>query len=112
MIHNLIAAVSIGNETPLGGSNGTLDSYSNTSQLINPLLRNSLVIAGIIFLALIIFGGIGMIAGAGNNDPKKTEASQKTITSAVIGFIVIFSAFFIIQIIQVITGANILGGSN
>ena len=108
MNHNLIAVVNIGKETPLGGNNGTLDSYSNFSQLIGPLLKNSLTVVGIIFLALIIFGGIGMIAGAGNNDPKKAEASKKTLTSAIIGFIIVFSSYLIIQIIEVITGLNIL----
>lgn len=109
MIHRLIASVDIGAETPLGGDNGALGlRYSNISQLINPLLKNSLTIAGIIFLALIIFGGIGMIAGAGNNDPKKAEQSKKTLTSAIIGFVVVFCAYFIIQIIEALTGVKIL----
>lgn len=107
MSHNLIAAVDIGGSTPL--KDGVyLKSYSNFSQIINPLLKNSLTLAGIIFLALIIFGGLGMIIGAGSNDSKKTEQSKKTITSAVIGFAVVICAYFIIQIIQVVTGLNIL----
>lgn len=107
MNHNLIATVYI-KDTPIGGTKGTLGNYSNISQITNPLLKNSLTIAGIIFVALIIAGGIGMIASAGKNDPKKAEASQKTITSAIIGFIVVFCAYFIIQIIEVLTGVKIL----
>jgi Na+-driven multidrug efflux pump len=110
MNHNLIATVYI-KDTPIGGTQGTLSSYTNISQVTNPLLKNSLTIAGIIFVVLIIAGGIGMIASAGKNDPKKAEASQKTITSAIIGFVVVFCAYFIIQIIEVLTGANILGTS-
>ncbi len=110
MSHNLIAAVDIGSETLLK-EGVTLNSYTSFSQLLSPLLRNSLTIAGIIFLALILIGGIGMIAGAGNNDPKKTEQSKKTITSAIIGFIVVFSAYLIIQLIEVLTGLPILNSN-
>lgn len=106
MNHLLLASVDIGKETPLK-SGVALETYENTSQIINPLLKNSLVIAGIIFIALIIAGGIGMMASAGKNDPKKAEASQKTITSAIIGFVVVFCAYFIIQIIEVFTGVDI-----
>jgi hypothetical protein len=110
MTHNLLAAVDIGKETPLAYGK-SLDFYSNTSQIVNPLLKNFLTIAGIIFIALILVGGLGMIIGAGKNDPKKAEQSQKTLTSAVIGFVVVFCAYFIIQIIQVLTGVKILDSS-
>jgi hypothetical protein len=111
MIHNLLAAVDIGKETTLGNGNKLGDTYATTAPLVNSLLKNSLTIAGIIFLALILVGGLGMIISAGNNDPKKAEQSQKTLTSAVIGFIVVFCAYFIIQIIQVLTGVEILNPS-
>jgi TRAP-type C4-dicarboxylate transport system permease small subunit len=107
MNHLLLASVNIGSETPLA-NNKTLNFYSNTSQIVSPLLKNFLTIAGIIFVILIIAGGIGMMASAGKNDPKKAEASQKTITSAIIGFVVVFCAYFIIQIIEVLTGVKIL----
>lgn len=111
MSHNLIAAVhtgvDIGAETPLK-EGVTLNSYTNFSQLLNPLLKNSLTLAGIIFLSLILIAGIGMIAGAGNSDPKKTEQSKKTLTSAITGFIIVFSAYLIIQAIETFTGLKIL----
>jgi len=110
MNHNLISKVNIG-DTPLGVDGRTLNNYTSISQLVSPLLKNSLTIAGIIFLALILVGGIGMIASAGKNDPKKAEQSQKTITSAIIGFVVVFCAYFIIQLIEVLTGVDILKSS-
>jgi hypothetical protein len=109
MNHNLIATVNIG-DTPISNGRNLENTYGEggLATLVNYLLKNSLVIAGIIFVVLIVVGGIGMIASAGKNDPKKAEASQKTITSAVIGFIVVFCAYFIIQIIEVLTGVKIL----
>lgn len=82
--------------------------YESVSPLISSLLKYSLMIAGIILLGLILFGGFNMIASAGSGDSKKAEQSKKTITSAVIGFLVVFCAYFIIQIIENITGLNIL----
>lgn len=107
MSHNLLATVNIGDATRLT-DDAKLSSYSNISQLLNPLLKNSLTLAGIIFIALIIIGGIGMIAGAGNGDQKKAEQSKKTLTSAITGFIIVFAAYLIIQLIEVITGVKIL----
>jgi len=86
--------------------------YTSVGPLISSFLKNSLVIAGVILLGLILFGGVGMITSAGSGDSKKAEQSQKTITSAVIGFLIVFCAYFIIQIIETITGLNILNYTN
>jgi energy-converting hydrogenase Eha subunit E len=107
-MNHYLLAVDIG-ELPLGNGKTLKNTYATPAPLINSLLKNSLTIAGVIFLALILIGGLGMIIGAGNSDPKKAESSKKTLTSAAIGFAVVFCAYFIIQIIQVITGLNILG---
>ena len=90
------------------GKTTIMNKHSTISPLISSLLKNSLIIAGIVLLGLVLFGGFGMIASAGSGDSKKAEQSKKTITSAVIGFLIVFSAYFIIQIIQTITGLNIL----
>lgn len=111
MSHNLIAVVKIGDATPLGEGKGNLSSYTSLSQILSPLLKNALTLAGIIFLALILVGGIGMIASAGNGDQKKSEQSKKTITSAVIGFVVVFAAYLLIQLIEVLTGLNMLNSN-
>lgn len=110
-MNNRLLAVDIGKN--LIDASGKIDQnigtkYTSISPLISSLLSNSLIIAGIILLGLILFGGFGMIASAGSSDSKKAEQSKKTITSAVIGFLVVFCAYFIIQIIQEITGLNIL----
>ena len=107
MIKPLLAVVNIG-ELPLGNDVTIENKYSSIAPLISSILTNSITIAGIIFIGLILFGGFNMIASAGSGDSKKAEQSKKTITSALIGFIVVFCAYFIIQIIETITGLNIL----
>lgn len=96
--------VNIGPE--LGSNIST--NYTSFSVLVTIILKNGLTIAGVILLALILFGGVSYIMAAGEADQKKLAAAQDTLTSALIGFLVIFTSYFIIQIIQVITGLTIL----
>ena len=96
-------AVNIGSEfgSPFGQNYGFGD-------LVSIILSNALVVAGIILLFLLIFGGISMIMGAGQDNPEQAAKGKQATTSAVIGFIIIFAAYWIIQIIETITGLNIL----
>jgi len=104
---NRLLAVDI-SETPLGGGKSLGNTYPTFSVLINLILKNSITIAGTILLGLLIYGGVTYIIGAGGSDPKKTAQGQKAITSALMGFGVVVFAYSIIQIIQVITGLEIL----
>jgi hypothetical protein len=72
-------------------------------------LSNAIVIAGIILLFLLLFGGLSVIMGAGQSNPQKTAQGKSALTSAVIGFIIIFFAYWIIRAIEIITGATIFG---
>lgn len=83
-------------------------NYPNIGSLVSIILKNGLTIAGMILLALIIFGGVTYIMSAGSGDQKKMAQAQETLTSALIGFLVIFASYFIIQIVTVITGIKIL----
>lgn len=102
-----VFAIDIGQAIKFNGE-PISQTYPNTGTLITIIVKNGAVIAGIILLALLIVGGLMFIIGAGSDDPKKVQSAQNIIVSALIGFAVIFLAFIIIQIIQVITGLNIL----
>jgi len=103
-----VFAFDIGQAIKLDGVNQLSDTYKNTGTLVNIIVKNGAVVAGIILLALLIVGGLMFIIGAGSDDLKKVQNAQNIIVSALIGFSVIFLAFIIIQIIEVITGLNIL----
>jgi hypothetical protein len=102
-----MALVDIGKDTPWG-SKSLGETFPSLSTLITLLLRNSLVIAGIVLLALLIFGGFTFIMAAGSGDAKKAEQSKGILTNVLIGFAIVFTAYFIIQIIEVLTGLPIL----
>jgi len=76
--------------------------------LVTLILNASFAIASIIILFLFIFAGISLISGAGSSDPQKIEKGKKAITTAIIGFIIIFGAYWVIRIIEIITGSNFI----
>lgn len=101
-------AIEIG-ESFLGNSSANLKESSGVSVYVSNILTASISIAGIILLFILIGGGIAMIKGAGKSDPKSMEQGKQAATSALIGFIVVFSAYWIVKLIETITGLNLLG---
>lgn len=98
-------AVDIGEKfgSPWGkGTGGGLADF------VSVILSNAIAIAGVIMLLLILGGGIAIIAGAGQNNPEAAAKGKQAVTAAVIGFIIIFTAYWIIKIVEDITGLDIL----
>jgi len=85
--------------------------FETVGELVSVLLPNVYILAGILFFILLIAGGLGIIIGAGGNDPQKVGQGQKAVVAALLGFLIIFSSYFIIQIIEVITGIKIFGST-
>ena len=54
---------------------------------------------------MIFIAGIGMIVNAGNAE--KQKESSKTLSSAVIGFVILFLSYWLIKIIEYLTGIQI-----
>lgn len=82
------------------------NTYTGFGSLINNVLPNIYIAGGVVIFFMIVIGGFTIIAGA--KDPHKIEEGGKTITSAIIGLLVLFASYWIIQIIQVVTGVRIL----
>lgn len=78
------------------------------ADLVSILLSNSVAIAGIIFFLLLIFGGISIIMGGSTDDPQKVARGRQAVSWAVVGFILIFASYWIIQLVEIIVGFNIL----
>lgn len=75
------------------------------STVFNNIVSVILGLAGIIFFVLLIIGGFRYITSGG--DPKAIEGAKKTLTSAIIGLIVILMSYLILVLITQITGVNI-----
>ena len=82
-------------------------AFPNLATLISPLIQNVFVLAGVVLVLLLIFGGVTYIMNAGSGDKEGVEKGKNALTSALLGFIIIFVAYWIIVIIEYITGQPI-----
>jgi len=75
--------------------------------IINALVPYIFALAGLALMMILIWGGFEMMTSAG--DPKKMESAKSKLTNAVIGFIIIFVAYWLVQILEQIFGIKIFG---
>ena len=75
--------------------------------IVSKLLPALLTLAGIILFGMLVGGGFTMLAGAA--DKESQEKGKKMITNAFTGFAIIFLAYWIAQILQVIFKIDIVG---
>jgi len=102
--------INIGEKFKLGGTRSitSVPAYQSLGSFISAVLPTVFVISGIILLILLIFGGLMMVINAGSGDAKKTEQGKNALTAAVLGMTLIFVAYWLIKIIEYITGITIL----
>lgn len=91
----------IPSEGPFTGANDL-----TISGIIQWAIVAILTVAAIIFFFMLIWGGIRWIMSGG--DKANTEAARNQITAALIGLIVIFAAWAIIQLLDSIFGIDLL----
>jgi len=70
--------------------------------LISKILPYVFSGAGIALFLYLLWGGLQFLTSGG--EPKAVEGAKKKITNALIGFAIIFAAFFIIKAIEEILG--------
>jgi hypothetical protein len=76
----------------------TVPNFTNATigDIISALLPYIFGIAGFLLLLYIVLGGYQVLVSQG--DPKQMAAGREKITWAIVGFIVLFSAFWIVQL--------------
>ena len=89
--------------------------YGNEAKTLGDMmgliLTSAFYIAGVVMLFLLIGGGIAMISGAGSDNPESVAKGNKAATSALIGFIIIISTYWVIRLIEEIVGYNFITDS-
>lgn len=76
--------------------------------LVQTLITTSFAVAGIIILFMLVYAGIQMIAGAGSGKSDNAEKAKQAATYAAIGFVIIFVAYWLIRLIEIITNSNFI----
>lgn len=71
-------------------------------KIISALFPYLFVLAGLGLLVYLILGGFQLMTSRG--DPEAVKSAKGKITGALIGFLVIFIAFWLVQILQVVFG--------
>lgn len=105
-------------------ANSFSDLYSGT-QLANFRFRTSTLselfngnfgiitivffIAGALLLIYTILGGISLMLSKG--DPKSVAAGKSQITNGIVGFLIVFTAYWIVQLIGLLLGLGNFGGA-
>lgn len=77
------------------------------ADIINALVPYIFALAGLLLLIFLILGGFELMTSGGS--PEKIESGRKKIMAAVIGFLIIFVAYWGIQILERIFGIAITG---
>ena len=68
-------------------------------EIISGLIRATVVVAAVVFFFILVIGGIRWIASGG--DKAQTEAARNQITAALVGLVIVFAAWAIVQLIGV-----------
>src|SRR5260221_1251378 len=76
--------------------------------LTSLILKASFVVSGVLILFFIIFAGFQMVAGAGQNNPEAAKKGQQAASAAGLGFAIVFVAYWIVRLIEVITRAKLI----
>lgn len=79
------------------------DVYSDPSTLVNIVIRNLFVLAGVFLFFMIIWAGFKFVMNPGN---KGIEEAKEIMKAVVMGIVIMFAAYWIMQIIEVITGID------
>lgn len=95
-----VSADAVGTITEPPGS--TLDAGS----LLNNLVTVLFAIAGLIFFFMLIMGGLRYMTAGG--DPKNAESARKTLTNAVIGLMIVVSAYLVTTVLSELIGTDFL----
>lgn len=96
--------INLSNKLVLDDGRSVQEAFSKPSDMVNLVVRVVFIAAGIILFALVIGAGFTLISGG---DGKNLDKAKTTLTGAIAGFMIMFAAYWIMQIISMLTGANI-----
>ena len=91
------------------GNFSVLDEIT-VGSIVSGAIQLILIVAALIFFFLLIVGGIRWMTAGG--DKEKAGAARGQLTSALIGLAIVFAAWAIIRLIEILFGVSIISGFN
>ena len=103
-------ALAAANEIPIIPEAGS--PFSNLTNLtvggiISGAITLVMVVVALVFFFMLILGGLKWVMSEG--DQKNVETARNQITNALIGLAIVFAAWAIIRLIEVLFGITIIG---
>lgn len=89
------------------GASGPNPAFNTPRGIISYILPYLMTFAGLILFVMLLWGGFEMLTGAAN--PKSQEAGKARMTAAIVGFLILFAAYWLAQIVERVLGISILG---
>ena len=89
-------------------STGGVINLNNTDlgTIVSSILPYIYVFAGLALFVMLIWGGITLMTAAG--DPAKSKDGYGKLSAGLIGFLIIFVSYFVVQVVEVVLGIKIL----
>ena len=85
---------------------GLKTSLTSIPGIINAVIPIILTFAGLVLFLMLLAGGFQMLTSASN--PEAADKGKQRLTAALIGFLIIFTAYWLTQIMEIVLGVNIL----
>ena len=102
---NLLAGTD--NSINLGATGNWVSLSGLTANgIISSVISIVMVIAAVLFFFMLVIGGIKWITSGG--DKAQTEGARNQITAALVGLVIVFSAWAIIKLIGTFFGVDLL----
>ncbi|HUV46604.1 MAG TPA: pilin [Candidatus Bathyarchaeia archaeon] len=80
--------------------------FNTVADVINEALKYIFPLAGLILFFMLIAAGFLMLTSAG--DEEKNKKASAILTSAVIGFVILFVSFWLIKLLETVFGFKTL----
>ncbi|EKD67039.1 MAG: hypothetical protein ACD_48C00626G0003 [uncultured bacterium] len=81
--------------------------FTNTASVVTGITNYVYVISGIVLLVVILSAGFTLLTSAG--DAKAMEKGKKGLTNGIVGFVIIFVAYWLVQIAGIVFGIEGIG---
>lgn len=79
--------------------------FGNLSKLLNQVLPTVMVVASLVCLAILLTGSFTYVTSSG--EPEKIKKARNTITYSIMGLILIFLSYLMVQVVSYITGITL-----
>lgn len=77
-------------------------------QIITTIINALFPLLGIVLLLYLVSGGLQLMTSKG--DPKGVEAAKQKITNALVGIIIVFLSYYLVQLVLVFFGLKTQAG--